>query len=97
MSQILIELDSTNEAALQEALKAVAQYVTLVRTQRFDGAPVVQILATLNPVTIPPLARIVVERVQANRHVVIKKEGLTNSGLSTDNATKVLTELSKND
>jgi hypothetical protein len=91
----VIELDRTEEAALREELRALAQLATLVDTQRFDGTLIVQILATLNAVTIPLLAKIVTERVRANRHVVIKKKGLTISGLSADNAIKVLSELSK--
>jgi hypothetical protein len=97
MSQVLIELDRTEEAALREELRALAQQATLVETQRFDGTLIVQILATLNAVTIPLLAKIVIERIRANRHVVIKKKGLTISGLSADSAIKVLSELSKDD
>ena len=97
MSQILVELDRTEEAALREELGPLGQQATLVDTQRFDGTLIIQILATLNAVTIPLLAKIITERIRANRHVVIKKKGLTISGLSAGNAIKVLSELSKDD
>jgi hypothetical protein len=58
MSQILIELDRTEEAALREELRALAQQATLADTQRFDGTLIVQVLATLNAVTIPLLAKV---------------------------------------
>jgi hypothetical protein len=97
MTKILIEFDRTEEAMLRQELANLESEITFIDTQRFDGALVVQILATLSTVTAPLLAKIIVERIRANRHVVIKKQGITISGLNADNAVKVLAELTKND
>ncbi|WP_186258110.1 hypothetical protein [Burkholderia gladioli] len=97
MSQILIELDKEDEAEVRTELQNISNDVSFIDAKRFDGALVLQLLAMLNTVTIPLLAKVMTERIRANRHVVIKKKGLVISGLSADNAIKVLSELAKND
>jgi hypothetical protein len=97
MSQILIEFDKEGEAETQAALQDLSTDVAFIDAKRFDGETVLQVLAMLNSVTIPLLAKIVIERIRANRHVVIKKKGMVISGLSAENAIKVLSELAKND
>lgn len=97
MSQVLIEVDSREPAQLQESIAPVKEDVTLVEAKRFDGLLLVQILALLNAATIPILGKIIIERIKANRHVVIKKKGVVVSGLSADNAVKVLQQLAKDD
>ncbi|POG04146.1 hypothetical protein BGP82_23110 [Pseudomonas putida] len=94
-SKILIELDKEDEvrANLQDLLGDVV----FIDAKRFDGADVLQILAALNTVTIPVLGKIAIERIRSNRHVVIKKDGVVVSGLSADNAIKVLNKLANND
>jgi hypothetical protein len=97
MSQIFIELDKQGEAEVRVELQNLSNDVSFVEAKRFDGALVLQLLATLNTVTIPLLAKVIIERIRANRHVVIKKKGMVISGLSADNAIKVLSELAKDD
>lgn len=97
MSQIFIELDKEGEAEVRAELQSVSNEISFVDAKRFDGALVLQVLAALNTVTLPILAKVITERIRANRHVVIKKRGIVISGLSADNAIKVLSELSKND
>ncbi|KJH65676.1 hypothetical protein [Chromobacterium violaceum] len=97
MPQILIELDKEVEAEARTMFQNLSGDVSFIDAKRFDGAVVLQLLAMLNTVTIPLLAKIVIERIRANRHVVIKKKGLVIRGLSADNAVKVLSELAKND
>jgi len=97
MSQILIELDLEDEAEVRTELQNLPNDVSFIESKRFDGALALQLLAMLNTVTIPLLAKIIIERIRANRHVVIKKKGMVISGLSADNAIKVLSELAKND
>lgn len=97
MSQILIELDLEDEAEVRTELQNLLNDVSFIEAKRFDGALVLQLLAMLNAVTIPLLAKIIIERIRANRHVIIKKKGMVISGLSADNAIKVLSELAKND
>lgn len=97
MTKILIEIDKIGEEQLRNSLLKTNGEITFIDTQRFDGELILQILATLNAVTIPLLGKIVIERIRSNKHVVIKKDGITISGLNADNAIKVLNELSKND
>lgn len=97
MTQILIELDKEGEAEAQAALQDLSTDAVFIDAKRFDGETVIQVLAMLNSVTLPILAKIVIERIRANRHVVIKKNGLVISGLSADNAVKVLSELANHD
>lgn len=95
--KILIEVDKGDEEQLKEELLKTNQQIAFVDSQRFDGELIVQILAALNAVTIPLLGKIVIERIRANKHVVVKKDGITVSGLNADNAIKVITELSGDD
>lgn len=97
MEKILIEVEKCDEEQLKEELLKTNQQIVFVDSQRFDGELIVQILAALNAVTIPLLGKIVIERIRANKHVVVKKDGITVSGLNADNAIKVITELSGDD
>jgi len=97
MSQIFIELDKEGETEVRTELQNLSNDVSFIEAKRFDGALVLQVLAMLNTVTIPLLAKVIIERIRANRHVVIKKDGMVITGLSADNAIKVLSELAKND
>lgn len=97
MSQVLIELDTADEAVIREAFNELSDDVSIANAKRFDGATALQLLALLNTVTIPIIGKIVIERIRSNRHVVIKKKGIVISGLSANNAIKVLTELAKDD
>ena len=76
MSQILFELDNAEETEVRNTLNALHEDIIFVDAKRFDGALALQILATLNAVTIPILSKIVIERIRSNRHVVIKKKGI---------------------
>lgn len=97
MSQVLIEFDKDDEADIRNQLAAAAGDISFVEAKRFDGATVLQILALLNAVTIPLIGKIIIARMEANRHVVIKSKGISITGLSADNAVKVLKELSGDD
>ena len=97
MSQIFIELDKNDETDIRAELQSLSSDVSFIESKRFDGAIVLQLLAILNTATIPLLAKIIIERIRENRHVVIKKDGMVISGLSAENAIKVLSELTKND
>lgn len=97
MTQILIELDKDEEANLRTSLQNIEGEIHYIDAKHLDGTLILQILATLNAATIPILGKIIIERIRANRHVIIKKDGVTVSGLSAEQAIKVLSELTKND
>ena len=98
MTKILIELDANDENHVRLALSEVGeQDASVIEAKRFDGALLVQILASVNAVTVPILGKIIIERIRSNRHVVVKRKGVTVSGLNADNAIKVLQSLGKDD
>jgi len=69
--------------------------VTEVEATRFDGVSVLQLLASLNAVTLPLLAKLIIESIRANRYVVVKKKGIEIKGLDVDNVIAVLREIKK--
>ena len=97
MSQVLIEVDLNDSEMLMTELSPVLDYTQFIESKRFDGVTVLQILASLNTVTIPLIGKIIIERIRANKNVVVKTKGVTISGLNADDVVKVLTRLSKND
>ena len=97
MSQVLIEVDLNDSEMLRTELSPVLYCTHFIESKRFDGVTVLQILASLNTVTIPLIGKIIIERIRANKHVVVKTKGVTISGLNADDVVKVLTRLSKND
>ena len=97
MSQVLIEVDLNDSEMLMTELSPVLDYTQFIESKRFDGVTILQILASLNTVTIPLIGKIIIERIRANKNVVVKTKGVTISGLNADDVVKVLTRLSKND
>ncbi|EKO3903374.1 hypothetical protein AB1740_001258 [Vibrio fluvialis] len=93
MTEILLELDS---CSLSEELLENKD-VMLVKSDRFDGDSVFQLVVTLSTVSVPLIAKVVIEKIKANKHVVIKKNGIIVKGLSAENALKVIKELDEND
>jgi hypothetical protein len=53
------------------------------------------LLASLNAVTLPLLAKLIIESIRANRYVVVKKKGIEIKGLDVDNVIAVLREIKK--
>lgn len=93
MTNIIVELDPKDTEANAPAIEALGGNATVVPSERFDGVLVVQVMAAINGVTLPLLAKLISDAIRANRYVVVKKKGLEVKGLSADDAIKVLREL----
>lgn len=96
MTQVLVEVDFDDSNLLKTELSPVVEHIQFIESKRFDGIIVLQILAALNTVTIPLIGKIIIERIRANKTVVVKAKGVTISGLNADDVVKVLTQLSNN-
>lgn len=97
MTQVLIEVDIKDLNLLKTELSSALEHVQFIESKRLDGILILQIFAALNTVTIPLLGKIIIERIRANKNVVVKAKGVTISGLNADDVVKVLTQLSGND
>lgn len=97
MTQVLIEVDIKDSNLLKTELSSALEHVQFIESKRLDGILILQILAALNTVTIPLLGKIIIERIRANKNVVVKAKGVTISGLNADDVVKVLNQLSGND
>ena len=93
MTNILVELDRKDSDFYQPLIEELDKKVTVVEASRFDGVLVLQILASINAVTLPLLAKLISESIRAKRYVVVKKKGVEITGLSANDAIKVLREL----
>jgi hypothetical protein len=97
MSTVIIEVDFEDSDSLGIELSKISDYIQFVESKRFDGIVVLQILAVLNTVTIPLIGKLIVERIRANKSVVVKAKGITISGLNANDIVKVLNQLSDDD
>ncbi len=97
MAHVIVEVEISDSKLLRAELSQVSEHLQFVDSKRFDGVLVLQILAALNTVTIPLIGKMIIERIRANKHVVVKTKGVSISGLDADDVVKVLTQLSKND
>jgi hypothetical protein len=94
MTDIIIELENSKES-IQSIEKC--EGVNVINSDRFEGGAVLQVIITLGTISIPLVAKIIIENLRANKHVVVKHKGIVIKGLSAENTLKVLEELSKND
>lgn len=95
---ITIELSSpTTEES--EAIDSLGdELVQIVSPKRFTGGgEILQALVLLSTVSIPVLGKIIVERIRANKHVVVMAEGKRVCGMSPESAISVLERLREKD
>lgn len=97
MNNILIELDKRDADFYTPFAQELRNYSTEIEASRFDGVLVLQILAALNTVTLPLIAKLVSESIRAKRYVVVKKKGIEIKGLNASDVISVLRELKEDD
>ena len=89
---IILEVPSSDALALKDL---GGYLVGEFSPKKFGGGEVaIQALVTLTTMSIPIVGKIVIERIRANKHVEIIADGKKVKGLSTENAIRVLKELS---
>lgn len=95
MSQVVVEVDIGDSDLIKAELSPASEHIHFVESKRLDGIVLLQVLAALNTVTIPLIGKIIIERIRANKNVVVKAKGISITGLNADDVVKVLTQLSK--
>lgn len=93
MTNILIELDRKDSDIYRPLIDELGNNVTAVEASRFDGVLVLQLLASLNAVSLPLLGKLISESIRAKRYVVVRKKGIEIKGLSANDTIEVLREL----
>lgn len=94
MTDIIIELDNSAESL---HFLENCEGANVINSDRFDGSVLLQAIVTLGTISIPLVAKIIIEKLRSNRHIVIKHKGIEIKGLDADNARKILEEIAKND
>jgi hypothetical protein len=94
MTDIIIELEKSSESArsIEDCEGA-----TVISSDRFDGDTLIQAIVTLGSISIPLVAKIIIENIRSKKHVVVKHKGIEIKGLDAENTIKILEELSEND
>jgi len=95
MSRILIEVKPDDSSVISDLEKH--DDFTVITSDRFDGDSIVQLLVTLSTISIPLAAKMIVENIKSNKHVIVKKDGVIVKGLNADDTIKILKELEKDD
>ncbi|MHB9129879.1 MAG: hypothetical protein ACYDBB_02165 [Armatimonadota bacterium] len=98
MSHILIELDPMYKDQLQSYSSSVNEEITIIDSSSFDGSnEILKAIIALSAGTIPFIAKIAIEAIRAKKHVVIKRKGITISGISENKILSLLQELKDED
>ena len=98
MVKIVIEVDKSFAKDLDDAAVNFKDEVAIISSDKFEGnSEIIQALVVLGGVTIPVIGKIIIEAIRAKKHVVVKKRGLTISGISQKNVLRILKDLSRED
>jgi len=91
MTTLILEVDM-DDGDLSELLSSPD--ASLVQTDRFDGVSIAQVLVTLGGFTIPLVVQVVIAKIKAKQHIIVKKDGVTVQGIDAENAVEIIKSLS---
>lgn len=93
MGMICLEM-SQDDAKLLEVFKGNEDLILISIIKRFDGvSDYIQALVTLTTISIPLVAKIIIEKIRSKKHISIKYGGIEIKGISEDNVFQVLENL----
>ena len=91
---IALEIPASHRALLGSLETSHPEAVRLAEIKHFDGLSyAVHLVIALSAVTIPAVAKVIVELIRAKQHVSVKFEGVEVKGISENNALEVLQRL----
>jgi putative effector of murein hydrolase len=91
---VTIEVLLSEKQVFENLQSKYQDFITLVTLRRFDGQPeILQVLVILTSVTIPAIAKIVIELIRSRKHVSLKVNGIEVKGISEENIFNILKEI----
>lgn len=96
MSKVLLEISNTYEREFLDLEQSLPGEFQIVKSNRFDGTDgLLQAIVTLSTLSIPLIAKVIIEAIRARKHVSIKVNGTTITGVSEKTVLKILEGFSR--
>ena len=91
---IVLEINEKDRSLMDEFLSKYPNDVEIISVVRFDGSSdLLHAFITITTITLPLVAKIIIELIQANKHRRITKDGMEITGFSEKDTSKILEKL----
>jgi hypothetical protein len=91
---VVLEVPKEHSGLARQLTELEEGQVTIGTLKRFGGeSDILQVVVALSPLTIPFIAKVIVEYIRAQQSVVVKYRGVEIRGLSAENVKSVLTQI----
>jgi hypothetical protein len=91
---IIINLEQSDKNTIEKLLKDNGIESEIIDKKNFNGqSEIIELICTLSTVSLPIIAKIIVERIRSRKYIEVKHKGLIIKGLSEENTVKILEKL----